>query len=93
MFPRKPPARRRWLLPTFTLSGVIFFDYSGNGVQEAHEPSIPGAAVQIGAFMALSGPDGSYQVQGLSRGKQEIRLSAPDFRYISISLEAFQHID
>jgi hypothetical protein len=77
-------------IPTFTLSGVVFFDYNGNGIRDEGEPPIPGAKVQVGSLTATTGPDGSYTLKGVPRGKQQVRLSAPGFRYISLSVEAFQ---
>jgi len=77
-------------IPTFTLSGVVFFDYNGNGIRDKGEPPIPGAKVQVGSLTATTGPDGSYTLKGVPRGKQQVRLSAPGFRYISLSVEAFQ---
>jgi murein DD-endopeptidase MepM/ murein hydrolase activator NlpD len=46
--------------------------------------------VQVGSLTATTGPDGSYTLKGVPRGKQQVRLSAPGFRYISLSVEAFQ---
>jgi murein DD-endopeptidase MepM/ murein hydrolase activator NlpD len=69
---------------------VVFFDYNGNGIRDEGEPPIPGAKVQVGSLTATTGPDGSYTLKGVPRGKQQVRLSAPGFRYISLSVEAFQ---
>ena len=77
-------------VPTFTLSGVVFFDYNGNGIRDEGEPPISGAKVQVGSLTATTGPDGSYTLKGVPRGQQQVRLSAPGFRYISLSVEAFQ---
>ncbi len=80
-------------VPTYTLSGVVFFDYNGNGVYDEHEPPISGATVQVGALTAVSAFDGSYTLQGVPAGEQEVRVSADGFRYISLSLQAFQSYD
>lgn len=77
-------------LPTFTLSGVVFFDYNGNGVRDEGEPPIPGATVQVGSLIATTGADGVYTLERVPRGNQQVRLSAPGFRYTALSLEAFQ---
>jgi murein DD-endopeptidase MepM/ murein hydrolase activator NlpD len=77
-------------LPKFTLSGVIFFDYNGNGVHDAYELPIPGATVQVDGLVAASGDDGSYALQGVLQGQRQVKLAAESFRYISLSLEAFQ---
>jgi murein DD-endopeptidase MepM/ murein hydrolase activator NlpD len=46
--------------------------------------------VQVGSLTATAGPDGSYTLKGVPQGKQQVRLSASGFRYISLSVEAFQ---
>jgi murein DD-endopeptidase MepM/ murein hydrolase activator NlpD len=69
---------------------VVFFDYNGNGIRDEGEPPIPGAKVQVGSLTATTGPDGNYTIKGVPRGRQQVRLSAPGFRYISLSVEAFQ---
>ena len=69
---------------------MVFFDYNGNGIRDEGEPPIPGAKVQVGSLTVTTGPDGSYTLKGVPRGQQQVRLSAPGFRYISLSVEAFQ---
>jgi hypothetical protein len=64
---------------------MVFFDYNGNGIRDEREPPIPGAKVQVGSLIAITGPDGSYTLKGVPRGRQQVRLSAPGFRYISLS--------
>jgi hypothetical protein len=78
---------------TFIVSGTIFFDYNGNGVRDNNEPGISGATVKVGSLTATTTSDGSYTLQGVLAGSQQITLSAPGFRYISLSLESFQPID
>jgi hypothetical protein len=34
-------------MPTYTLSGVVFFDYNGNGIQDVKEPAVAGAKIQL----------------------------------------------
>lgn len=80
-------------LPTFILSGVVFFDYNGNGVQDEGEPPIPGATVQVGSLVTTTGADGVYVLEKVPQGNQQVRLSAPGFRYVSLSLDAFQSSD
>jgi len=87
-----PPTPTPTPLPTFTLSGVIFFDYNGNGVHDAQEPPIPSATIQARALVATSGEEGSYALQGVPQGQRQVKLAASGFRYISLSLEAFQAI-
>jgi murein DD-endopeptidase MepM/ murein hydrolase activator NlpD len=72
---------------------VVFFDYNGNGVHDDHEPPVPDATVQVGDLTATSAPDGSYTMEAVPKGEQAVKVSAEDFRYISLSLEAFQSSD
>ena len=77
-------------VPTFTLSGIVFFDYNGNGVRDSNEPGIAGATVKVGSLSATTAADGKYSLRGIPMGNQQVRLSAVGFRYVSLSLEAFQ---
>lgn len=50
--------------------------------------------MQVGSLVAESGEDGSYAIEGMPAGKRQVKLAAPEnFRYISLSLEAFQTIE
>lgn len=69
---------------------MVFFDYNGNGVQDANEPAIPGAVIQVGDRSTISDSDGSYILAGVSKGNHAVRVSAEGFRYLALSLEAFQ---
>jgi murein DD-endopeptidase MepM/ murein hydrolase activator NlpD len=80
-------------IPTFTLSGVIFFDYNGSGVRDDNEPGVSGATVQVGKLVATTASDGKYTLHGVPKGSQQVRLSASGFRYVSLSLSAFQPSD
>jgi murein DD-endopeptidase MepM/ murein hydrolase activator NlpD len=80
-------------IPTFTVSGIIFFDYNGNGLRDSNEPGISGATVKVGSLTATTASDGSYTLRGVPKGNQQVRLSASGFRYISLSLAAFQSAD
>ncbi len=84
------PASTAMSVPTFTLSGVVFFDYNGNGAHDSHEPPIPGAKVEVGSLTATTTSDGSYTLLGVPKGTQALKLSAEGFRYVSLSLDAFQ---
>lgn len=77
-------------LPIFALSGVVFFDYNGNGVQDDQEPPIPDATVQVGDLIAMSAPDGTYDLEGVHEGKREVKVFADEFSYVSLSPAAFQ---
>lgn len=46
--------------------------------------------MQVSALTVTSASDGSYVLQGVPKGTQAVRVSAEGFRYISLSLEAFQ---
>ena len=79
--------------PTYALSGLIFFDYNGNGVQDGGEPPIPGASIRVGSLGTTSAQDGTYAIRGIPAGKRQVRVSAAGFRYLSLSPAAFQPID
>lgn len=72
---------------------MVFFDYNGNGIRDEGEPPIPSAKVQVGSLTATAGPDGSYTLKRVPQGRQQVRLSAPGFRYTSLSVEAFQPVE
>lgn len=86
-------------IPTYTLSGIIFFDYNGNGIQDQGEPPIKGVPITVGSLGTTSGADGSYSLEGVPAGSQAVYVKSPTqetataFRYISLSLEAFQPIE
>lgn len=89
-------------LPVHTLSGHVFFDYNGNGLQDDGEPGIQDAAVCIdsleSALCSISGPNGSYSIANVPAGSHQVYVQGPTegpataFRYISLSLAAFQEI-
>jgi len=87
--PTSTPTPRATPLPIFTLSGVIFFDYNGNGIRDENEPPITGATVQAGSLVATTSSDGVYSLQ-VPAGTHSVKVSANGFHYISLSLEAFQ---
>lgn len=71
----------------------MFFDYNGNGVRDSGEPLIAGASIQAGGISAETGNDGAYALEGLAAGKYQVKVSAPGFRYLSLSTSAFQPTD
>ena len=85
-------------IPTYTLSGTVYFDYNGNGLQDEGEPPIEGVPISVAGLSTTSGPDGSYSIAGVPAGSQQVYVESPTqepataFRYISLSLEAFQRI-
>jgi hypothetical protein len=74
-------------------SGVIFFDYNGNGIRDVNEPPIQDVTVQIGDHIATSRNDGSYYMKSMPVGVQKVKISAEKFDYISFSPAEFQSID
>jgi len=70
-------------IPTGTISGTVFNDLNGNGVQDPGEPGIGGVTVEIldengGAVAAIvTAEDGSYAVSDLSPGSYLVRETDP----------------
>jgi hypothetical protein len=86
-------------IPAYTLSGTVFFDYNGNGLRDGGEPAIEGVPISVAGLSTTSGPDGSYSITGVPAGTQQIYVESPTqepataFRYISLSLQAFQPVE
>lgn len=86
-------------LCTYALSGTVFFDYNGNGAWDDGEPPIEGVAIGVAGLSTTSALDGSYSMGGVPAGRQRVQVESPTqatataFRYISLSVEAFQPID
>ena len=99
VMPTPEPTSTPIPVPTYTLSGTVFFDYNGNGLQDEGEPPIEGVPVSVAGLRTISGPDGRYSLVGVPAGSQQMYVESPiqepatAFRYISLSLEAFQPID
>ena len=58
---------------TFCISGVKYEDLNGNGVRDAGELGLAGVEIQVEGgggppLTAVTGPDGSYQICGLTSG-------------------------
>lgn len=76
-------------VPTYTLSGTVFFDYNGNGVRDGGEPPIEGVPVRVAGLSTTSGPDGGYSLAGVPGGTQHVYLESPTpdpataFRYVN----------
>lgn len=68
--------------PTYTLSGVVFFDYNGNGVQEQGEPGLEGIEVAVGESAVRTDTNGHYSLTS-SAGTISISLipADPSFQY------------
>jgi SdrD B-like domain/Prealbumin-like fold domain len=57
--------------PTFCVSGVKFLDSNGNGARDSGEPGLAGVDIRVadenGVLLnGLSGPDGSFEICGLT---------------------------
>jgi hypothetical protein len=65
----------------YDLSGCVFFDYNGSGLQEAGEPGIQGAPVYVdslgSALHATTGADGSYLIPNVSPGTHQVYVQSP----------------
>jgi len=76
-------------IPIFTLSGVIFFDYNGNGLQDEGEPPIEGVEIslqkrhrnadeeKIEVSVATNGT-GEYLFEDLPAGDYLIDVTSPN---------------
>ncbi len=65
-----------------TLSGVVFADVNGNGVQDAGEVGLAGVTVQVdagggGAVVAATDPAGNFAVAGLADGAHTLNVLPP----------------
>ena len=86
-------------IPTYTISGVVFFDYNGNGIRDKGEPPIEGAKITVDDQTTVSKADGFYILEGVHAGSWKLYVESPSqepttaFRYISLSLQAFQPIE
>ena len=87
------PTATPTLIPTYTLSGVVFFDYNGNGQQNEGEPPIEGATIQVAGLSTTSGDDGVYTLAGVPYGTHNLGISKDGFTYIALSVAALQLID
>jgi len=72
------------------LFGVVFFDYNGDGSQQANEPGIIGASISVGGEFTSSQCNGIYYFHNLPDGVYNLAVTAPSFRYLSISRSDFR---
>ena len=82
-------------VPVPSLSGRVFFDYNGNGLQDAGEPGIPDVPVCIDSLgsglCSTSRADGSYSIAiaSVTAGTHDVYVQSPTdepataFRYIN----------
>jgi serine-aspartate repeat-containing protein C/D/E len=67
--------------PSFCVSGVAFNDSNGNGIRDPGEPGLDGVPIHVESagglvLTGLSGPDGSFQICGLTSG-DAFRVTSP----------------
>ncbi|MBM4429683.1 MAG: hypothetical protein FJ026_04945, partial [Chloroflexi bacterium] len=76
-----------------SLSGRVFFDYNGSGLQEQEEPGIPGVLVHVdsvgSALHAVTAADGSYSIPNVPTGAHRLYIQSPT----QDSATAFQYIN
>jgi murein DD-endopeptidase MepM/ murein hydrolase activator NlpD len=82
-----------------SLSGRLFFDYNGNGVQDGEEPAVAGASVQLkdssGSVIAqaLTDSSGEYKLEDVRTGDYRLQVVADKkFRYMCRSAQEFTKI-
>ena len=78
----------------YYLSGRVFFDYNGSGLQEEGEPGIQGVPLYVdslgSALHATTGADGSYSISNVPPGAHQVYVQSPTqdpaaaFRYINL---------
>ena len=66
------------IVPMAQLSGAIFQDHNGNGVQDGGEPGLSGETVILSGptpDTAVSGVDGAYSFGGLAIGSYALSVA------------------
>jgi murein DD-endopeptidase MepM/ murein hydrolase activator NlpD len=83
-----------------SLQGRLFFDYNGNGIQDAGEPAVLGAKVQLTdnaqkvVTVTLTDSAGDYKLEDVPAGRYGLSLLADKkFRYMCRSVKEFRAID
>jgi hypothetical protein len=83
-----------------SLQGRLFFDYNGNGIQDAGEPAVPGAKVQLiddawkVVIETLTDSAGDYKLEDVPVGRYTFSFSADrKFRNICRSVKESRAID
>lgn len=82
--PTLTPAPTDTPAPTSTpapvlVSGCVFDDRDGNGVQDSGEPGVGGVAVKVdGQVVAASGTDGQFTVPLASGGREVVSVVPPE---------------
>jgi murein DD-endopeptidase MepM/ murein hydrolase activator NlpD len=92
-----PIVTSKWCAPVAipsdaNLSGVVFFDYNGDGSQDADEPGVLGAHISLGDKSTSSQCNGVYYFRSLPYGPYSITVTARGFGFIANSASDFQTI-
>ena len=74
------------------LSGVVFFDYNGDGTQQPDEPGIVGATISVGGMSTSSQCNGVYYFRNLPDGSYDLVVTAVGFWYLSVSISDFKTV-
>ncbi len=79
---------------TFKLSGKIFFDYNGNGIQERDEPPVPNVLIALdGKNVTATNSTGWYVITSVVEGNHTIKPFPPArFRYMCESVSEFRSV-
>jgi hypothetical protein len=87
-----------------SLSGRLFFDYNGNGVQDAGEPAISGSLIQLkdnaGRIIieGLTDSSGDYRLEDIRTGEYKLHIGVDQFgdkkfRYMCRSSSELRVVD
>ena len=87
----KPPSTERKQL--YSLHGVVFHDYDGDGMKDLVEPVIHGARVTVNDFTSSSNQSGIYEIRELPAGRYKMHIEGNSFRHICLSNETILSIN
>jgi murein DD-endopeptidase MepM/ murein hydrolase activator NlpD len=78
----------------YKLYGKLFFDHSGNGIQDPGEPDMPNVVIALnGKNVTSTNSTGWYLIGDLERGNYTIRPFPPkNFRYMCESAAEFRSV-
>ena len=82
------PTRNFGDFKNITVSGVVFYDKNGNGVQDSGEPGLAGFVIRVvgnnAVLTATTGPNGTYSIPGVGPGDQTI-IEVPNVGFTQTS--------
>mgnify|MGYP001094046659 CR=1 FL=1 len=80
---------------TYSVFGKIFFDYNGNGRQEAGEPDMPDVVINLdGNNVTKTNSTGWYVIDRVSKDKHQIRpFPSKEFRFMCDSAYDFRRVE